>query len=213
MKKRTVALMGIVCVVVMCFAVSSGVSALAEKSIATLGEYEITESTLKEYSILLSVESNPVNILEKSVEMYARARIAADDISGTTYDVRKGLREEFLQREEENFDRHYETSMAFCDQLGVTREELVQAVVTSKCDIIVGGQHLSMILDQYMEKESAAGREREYTVEEFAEVYEEYMTARISDLEFVPLDNEKLQQIASPASSLSSESMGDTTDD
>lgn len=213
MKKRTIVWIGIVCLVVMCFAVSSGVSALTEKSIATIGEYEITERTLKAYSLLLSFHNDSADILEKSVQMYARARIAADDISGTTYDTPKGCQKELLRQAEENFDRYYETEMAFCDQHGITREELIHAVVTSKYNILVEGQHLSMIIDQYMEKERASGIKREYTAEELTEIYENYMTARSRELEFVPLDNEKLQQIASSVSSFRLESMGDMTND
>ena len=211
MKKHNIIFICIVCVAVTCLAISFGVSALTEKDIATIGEYEITESTLKTYSLLLAVQGESVGAFEKSVQMYARAQIAADEISGTPYDIPKNYKTELLRLEEKNFDRDYEINMAFCNQNGITREELINAVVTSKFNILAEGKHFSMIIDDRIKKDKELGIERGYTSEELTEIYETYMTTRINKLNFVSINNEKIQKIVSSVSLLNFESIGDET--
>lgn len=160
MKKRSIMFLSAICLITICTAISLGVSASTERTIATIGEYKITESTLKTYIILSSPHCDSDDTIEQSVKMYAKAQIAANEISGTTYAIPKNYKKELLRLEEMNFERDYETNMALCRQSGISREELICAVVTSKFNTLVEGRHFSLVMDQYMENEKSLYAEK-----------------------------------------------------
>ena len=207
MKRRSILVLSAICLIAICAAVSLGVSASTERTIATIGEYKITESTLKTYVILSSAQGDSEDTIEQSVKLYARAQIAANEISGTTYDIPKNYKKELLRLEKMNFEREYETNMALCRQSGISREELIRAVVTSKCNTFVEERHFSLVADRYREE-----GETSYTADELTKIYENYMDRRLEELEFVSEDNEKLKAIASSVS-LSSETIKNATYD
>lgn len=160
MKKRSIMFLSTICLITICIGISLGVSASTERTIATIGEYKITESTLKTYIILSSTHCDSDDTIEQSVKMYAKAQIAANEISGTTYAIPKNYKKELLRLEEMNFERDYETNMALCRQSGISREELICAVVTSKFNTLVEGRHFSLVMDQYMENEKSLYAEK-----------------------------------------------------
>ncbi len=174
--------------------------------VAKIGDYTITESTLKEYMLLLSVQNNSENSIQSSAQnistaelaaqMYAKAQIAAEEISDTSYAVDENDKTELLKSEQANFDRDYEANTEFCEQLGITHEELINAVATSRWNSTVEGRHLSMIIENY----KTSNPEKKYSAEELLEVYENYMGTKVSTLKFVVLNNEKIQQINSSIS-------------
>ena len=212
MKKRGIIVLSTIFLITIVTAISLGVSASTEKSIATIGEYKISESTLKTYVILSSADCDQGDTIEQSVKMYAKAQIAADEISGTTYDISQNYKKELLRLEEKNFERDYEANIALCRQSGISREELIRAVVTSKFNILVEGRHFSLVIDRYMEHEKSLGIEREYTADELTKIYENYIDKRVDELEFVSVNNEKLKAISS-AVSLSPATIRGTTYD
>ena len=212
MKKRNIIVLSTICLITISTAISLIVAASTEKSIATIGEYKITESTLKTYVILSSADCDPEDTIEQSVKMYAKAQLAADEISGTTYDISQNYKNELLCLEEKNFERDYEANMALCLQRGISREELIRAVVTSKFNTLVEERHFSLVIDRYMEHEKSFGIEREYTAEELTKIYENHIDKRVDELEFVSANNEKLKAISS-AASLSPATIRDTTYD
>ncbi len=160
-------------------------------AVAKIGDYAITESTLKEYMLLLNVQNNSedptvqnISTAELAAQMYAKAQIAAEEISGTSYAVAESDRNAWLESEQDNFDRDYEANMEFCEQNGITREELISAVVTSRWNSTVEGRHFSMIIENY--KTSNPGKT--YSAEELLEVYENYMDAKVSALQYIELN-------------------------
>ena len=75
MKKRGIIVLSTIFLITIVTAISLGVSASTEKSIATIGEYKISESTLKTYVILSSADCDQGDTIEQSVKMYAIVRL------------------------------------------------------------------------------------------------------------------------------------------
>lgn len=200
----------IVCIIAISFMVTLGISATAtEEKIAKVGEYTITETTLKEYVLLSSVQNGSSGTLEQAVQLYTKAQIAAEEIAGTIYDIPKSTENELLKSETENFNRDYETNMAFCRENGISREELIRTVVTSKFNILIEGKHFSKVTDEYKQ----AVNHTSYTATELLKVYEDYMTTKASKLKFIQLNSEKVQRIEANAPRLNLETEKGSADD
>ena len=195
MKRKIVVLVSMICVMVVVVLATSAVSVAGEEKIAKLGEYAITENELKTY-LGLSWVQDPAATYEDAARIYVKAKIAAEEISGTRYDVPKSYKRELLNAEKENFDRDYETNMAFCRANGISREEMIDMVVTSKLNIYIEGQHFSKVMDEYIQRENEM-ENKTYSADELLEIYNGYMTDKLSGLKFVALNSDKLKTIGS----------------
>ena len=195
-KRKIVVLVSMICVMVIVVLATSAVSVAGEEKIAKLGEYEITENELKTY-LGLSWVQDPAATYEDAARIYVKAKIAAEEISGTHYDIPKSYKRELLNAEKENFDRDYETNIALCRANGISREEMIDMVVTSKLNIYIEGQHFSKVMDEYIQREKELKKNKAYSADELLEIYNGYMTDKLSGLKFVALNSDKLKTIGS----------------
>ncbi len=155
--------------------------------IAKIGEYELTEKALKKYAFIVFIKTGKCS-LTTAADEYAKAKITLDEISGSDFDIPEGKREELLKIERENFNRDYEDNIEICNKNGLTQEELIDIVVTSKIDITASGNHLSMFIRNYKE-------DKHYSAEEWLALYDEYVLEKIQDLEFESIDKDALSEL------------------
>ncbi len=186
-----------ICAVLSLFCVSICAYAQQEQEIAAIGEYKLTESTLKEYILLASTQDSSSNSVELAAEMYARAQIAINEIAGTSYDIPANCEKELLALERDNFQQDYEANMEFCEKNGITREELIRTVVTSKINTIVQGKHFSMVIDEFFEADKDNRSVINYSSSDLLAIYNEYVDNKTEALKFIVLDSEKIDEVES----------------
>ena len=191
MKKIIMIMLSIIAIIAITASVLAG-----EDTIAKIGSYEISEKALRECVFLNSLQSKgEIPSVEEAAQLFAKSKIAEDEIAGTSYDVSASYKKELLKRENENFDRDYKVNMAFCEQHGINRKEMIDITVRSKWIIMVEGQHLSKVIAEYSQKAGETDANRFIPPEEFSKYYEQYMKEKLSKLEYEELDEEKIKSL------------------
>ena len=135
-----------------------------EPAVAALGRYQLTESTFKDYLLLSAMEDGGESTLLAAAQKYAKAQIAAEEIADTKYAVSEQQKADIQAQEKDSFQRDYEENTAFCITYGITSEDLVRTVVTSKINVLVQGQHFSFVTERFLENERKNGKSTDYSV-------------------------------------------------
>ncbi|MBE6806945.1 MAG: hypothetical protein E7527_02870 [Ruminococcaceae bacterium] len=197
-KTVAIALLVIVCAVLAFINAETTGPATQEKEIAKIGNYSITKSAFREYVFINAVDNSSVKndlSLESIAREYAKAQIAAEEIAGTQYEVPSEQRKKFLEQTNNNAERDAKANAAFCQQYGISQEELSSIAVTGKMNTTIALKHLSQFMDTLKEKDKQQGREFNYASGELQTLYEEYLEKKVSTLEFVIVDEQSVKDV------------------
>lgn len=202
MTKKHAVIVVVILVVVVCLvvAMSGGIFGVVTQGneIAKIGNYTLTESDLREYIILTAFDktsAETVKTLETAAQAYARAKIAADEIAGTQYDISPEYRKNLLTQENQKAQKEKEEDTAFRARHGISREELTRAVVTSKMNVEYKTKHAVLFTEQLQKEEEDQGLKVSHTPDELLSLYKEYVEKKVDTMEFVILDTERVNDV------------------
>lgn len=190
MKKKPLILVISICVVLTMVGFSLYVLASEGRAIVTIGDYKLTEATLKEYVLLEAMGEASSDPILAAAQEYVKAQIAAEEIRGTEYDIPENYKEEMLKQETQKFQQDLEDNTEFCQKYELTKEELIAASVTAKVNSAVQGKHLMQMAEQWQQTDGAA-----LSAEELLARYEQYMEEKLKGKELVILGEAKVQSL------------------
>lgn len=198
-QKRNLIIMSAVCVLLLGGICTTAVFATLTPKAVQIGDYKATAQELRRYVTLSAISDDEALGTEEAAREYAKTMLAFEEIKGTKYAVPASRENEIRKQAEESFDNNSEEDAAFCAQAGITREEMIESVTQSKWNILVRGQHMSMVLER-LSAEGAFGEEA--TTQEQLNAYDRYIEEKIGAMRYKVLDEAKVAELNTYSNSL-----------
>ncbi len=197
MKKKAVILPTIIIALIICLTTVIICVVFAENNVsgeivAKVGKYSISEKDMRIYLILSQSEYGKDNSPKNAAREYAMARIAEEEISGTSYDVDSTSKESILKEMQEKGT--VSSDVAYCKRIGISLEELNEAAAIAKWDILVRTNHVAMFTSNYLDNLDENAR-KDITPEQIIEQYDKYMSDKLEEYDYVVLNNNKLHTL------------------
>ncbi len=170
-----------------------GVFASTEPSIAKVGKYEMTKSDFKTFAYIAGLEQLEEISLQSCARLYAQNQIVMEEIAQTKYEIPSKVRAELIRTEREKFKSDYEKSVSRCNELGMNEEEYIEAIVTSKINLMARLRHYRVFSERYYSEHNNGNK----TTDDLSAEYDEYMEKRLNESTFVTLDAEELGRVES----------------
>ena len=164
----------------------------AGDAIVRIGKYPLSEQELRAAIFLFHASEDETMTCEKAARDYAQICIAADEIVGTEYAIEQNGWEDYLESSTELFDRDYDLNIQYCQQNGMTREDLIVSGAMMLWRDAVEGKHVPMIFYQYREEALASTSAESFS---YTERYNEEMAEKAAKLRYVVLDPQVVQAL------------------